>query len=85
MSAKVDLCTISKLMVLMPAAIEVRLPQSLCRSLDTYCTMRIRRSKRIVAGSLACENRMSRGTTKVYPKPLSAKEHAKAERIFSND
>jgi len=29
MSAKVDLCTISKLMVLMPAAIEVRLPQSL--------------------------------------------------------
>jgi hypothetical protein len=31
---------------------EARLPQSLLTL--AYCTMRIRRSKRIVAGSLAC-------------------------------
>jgi hypothetical protein len=37
----------------------------------------------IVAGSLARENRMIRSTTQVAELD-SAKEHAKAERIFSN-
>jgi hypothetical protein len=49
-----------------------------------YCTMRVRRSKRIVAGSLACNHRMSRSTPNFSWKPQSANEHAKAERIFSN-
>jgi len=48
--------------------------------------MRVRRSKRIVADSIACiSNRMSRSTTESLTDFLwTADEHAKAERIFSN-
>jgi hypothetical protein len=46
--------------------------------------MRVRRSKRIVAGSLACGDRMIRSTTEFCWITLAAKEHAEAERIFSN-
>jgi CRISPR/Cas system-associated endoribonuclease Cas2 len=46
--------------------------------------MRIRRSKRIVAGSLTCEDRMIRVQRSFFWIQLAAYEHVKAERIFSN-
>lgn len=62
--------------------LRLALPQKFA-ALYNFCYIpRVRRSKRDMAGSLACDCRMNRGVAIDLDQKASAKMHAEAERLF---